>query len=108
MCIRDRLNGASVWNTIIEIELYGSSVLATNQNDLQSTVRLYPNPVKDVLYISDTENVSKLEVYDITGRMIKSVATRYNKVDLSELRTGNYFLKIYYPNKTINSKIIKE
>ena len=47
-------------------------------------------------------------VYDISGRKLSSNSVSNDKIDLSDLKTGNYILKLYTENRTINSKIVKE
>ncbi|MDO3384271.1 M36 family metallopeptidase, partial [Gilvimarinus sp. SDUM040013] len=42
-------------------------------DDLEAnTVSIYPNPVKDLVYINSKDNVEKYEIIDVTGRVINS------------------------------------
>ncbi|MBC7523472.1 MAG: T9SS type A sorting domain-containing protein [Flavobacterium sp.] len=82
--------------------------LGINQNDLKETIAIYPNPVKDILEFKTIENVSKVEIYDISGRILSSKSVTENKLNLSDLKSGNYILKLYTEKGIINSKIIKE
>jgi hypothetical protein len=84
----------------------------TNDNVLsireQATrvVSLYPNPVKDVLFINDLEFTS-IEIYDTKS----ALAYRgYNqKINVSELNKGLYLVKINLKDHTyIIKKIIKD
>ena len=50
----------------------------------------------------------KVEVFDIAGRIISSNSINENKIDLSDLITGNYILKLYTEKGITNTKIIKE
>ena len=74
----------------------------------EDVISYYPNPVKDILYFNVTDIVLKIEVYDIYGRILSSNSVSENKVDLSELKTGNYMIKLYTKNGITNTKIIKE
>lgn len=71
-------------------------------------VSVYPNPVSDVLYFKTLEEISKVEVYDISGRILSSNSILDNKLDVNRLQSGNYILKIYTQNKILTSKIIKQ
>lgn len=67
----------------------------------------YPNPVKDYLFFK-TIDATKVEVYDISGRILYTAEIAENKIDLTSLQSGNYILKIYTKNEVLNAKIIKE
>lgn len=61
---------------------------------------VYPNPTRDMVYIDMTktnEKIVKLDLYDITGKMLKTEITdlRFNEgLSLSEYQNGIYLLKI--------------
>ncbi|OYU83851.1 MAG: internalin [Flavobacterium sp. BFFFF2] len=86
----------------------------TIQNDLGinqfniNNLTLFPNPVKDILHFKTSEKIVKVEVYDITGRIISSNAVHENKVDVTALKTGNYILKVYTEIGITTTKIVKE
>lgn len=67
----------------------------------------YPNPVHDYVFFNTDEKVVKAEVYDVLGRMVISVAVNSNKLNLSNLKSGNYILKIYTQNGVETTRIIK-
>jgi hypothetical protein len=80
------------------------------QNELASVV-MFPNPVNELLNITlknlQTSTVN-LQLYDITGRMIKNIETTKNEftVDVSELNNGVYFCLITADNFKSSHKII--
>lgn len=58
-------------------------------------VSIYPNPVKDILYLKNTKTKdSNAEVIDISGKIIMKLSINNNKVDISSLVKGTYFLKV--------------
>jgi len=78
-------------------------------------VKVFPNPVKDVLNIQYTLSEKKdiiLEIRDITGKKVMEekleelTGSSETSVTLSELREGIYFLKFYSADKKY-FKIIK-
>lgn len=77
-------------------------------------IELYPNPSKDVVTIkmANTTDDFKYELTDITGRTIltTSNANNLNKFDVSNLKTGYYFIKITNTtdNKTITKRFVKD
>ena len=68
---------------------------------------IYPNPTKDKIYFKDLKNISKVSIYDTTGKLLKSEIPKNNSVDVSTLNSGNYFLEIISGGKTTKSKFIK-
>lgn len=82
--------------------------LSLQENQLLNTISIYPNPVEDILYIQTNEKVLKVEIYDISGRILSSNSVSNNKFDLSELITGNYILKLYTEKGITNTKIVKK
>jgi len=84
------------------------NTLGLQENDFINNISVYPNPVKDILNFKTEHNISKVEVYDIAGRILSSNSVSENKIDLSNLKTGNYILKLYTEKGIMNTKIIKE
>ena len=84
------------------------NTLGLQENDFINNISVYPNPVKDILNFKTEQNILKIEVYDIAGRILSSNSVFENKIDLSELKTGNYVLKLYTEKGIMNTKIIKE
>ncbi|WP_261512964.1 DUF7619 domain-containing protein [Chryseobacterium paludis] len=76
-----------------------------NNDKIQFSI--YPNPVKDVLFIKSKENIIKAEIYDIAGRILSSVSVTDNSVNTSELTKGNYIIKLFTKDKSIMQKFIK-
>lgn len=72
-----------------------------------SGIKLYPNPSNDVLNInSKSGELFNLQMFDILGKKLKEVDNS-NKIDISELTVGTYFLKISFENYSTIKKIIK-
>ena len=71
----------------------------------QNTITFYPNPVNAYLYIENITLGSKVDIYAISGKMIKSeIATEQNlSINVENLASGIYILK----TENLCSKIIK-
>lgn len=98
------------YNPSIATNNYVTTVQTVGLNELDSINKpaLYPNPVKDILYFKTEKIVTRADVYDISGRILNSMAVNGNSINLSALRPGNYMLKIYIGNETVYTMIIKE
>jgi hypothetical protein len=84
------------------------NTLGLQENELLNTISVYPNPVKDMLHFQTKEKVMKVEIYDVAGRIVSSKSIIENKINVSELKVGNYFLKVYTEKGIMHTKIIKE
>lgn len=81
--------------------------LSTEKN-LQPDIFLYPTITSDYLYIKkDTYDSYKYEIYNVTGQFIRE-ENLTNQIDLSDLNSGMYFIRIKNENKLINFKVIKK
>lgn len=56
---------------------------------------VYPNPFKNTISIKNVkENWSKIILQDIEGKVLLELKENFNKIDLSNINTGVYFLSI--------------
>jgi len=74
-------------------------------------ISIFPNPVKDALYIEFNDNYDILfDIYDVNGKKMlsgdKSVLSDF--IDLSGLSAGIYILKLRYAGKTVFRKLVKQ
>ncbi|MDW8850843.1 T9SS type A sorting domain-containing protein [Flavobacterium sp. MMLR14_040] len=88
------------------------SNLGTQDFEFSNYFTLYPNPAKDVLNITATQSVEiqSLSIYDILGQLIIAVpnAKSASTIDISKLRTGNYFVKVKSDKGSSSMKFIKQ
>ncbi len=111
----DGCNGNDGWY-IDTITIYNcSETLAIAEFDkLESIVKVFPNPTSGIFTIQKTNKVNllKADIYDISGRFIKSVELSNistNKlVDLSEVSSGLYFMTIKSENSQGVIKLLVE
>ena len=73
---------------------------------LDSRISVYPNPTANRIYIQG-ENVLQAELFDLRGRKVK--ATNQKQIDLSDIGSGSFILKVTTDNNNTKSfKIIKK
>ena len=70
----------------------------------------YPNPVENQLNITASDMITKIEVYNLIGQQIKSISNHSNiiQIDLSELSSSTYIIKVYSEQKNQTIKVIKK
>ncbi|SHK60813.1 FG-GAP-like repeat-containing protein [Epilithonimonas mollis] len=80
------------------------------------SIRIYPNPVKEILFIDLKDNVlnenNKLDISDSSGKLIRTENLKSkteNKISLKHIPKGVYFYQISNDKQNIKSgKIIKD
>jgi hypothetical protein len=75
-------------------ELISTNVISLNENN---EIKVFPNPSSDFVTISSTDKtISRIEILDVSGRLIKNIAANSFevKVDVSDLSNGIYFLRV--------------
>ena len=86
-----------------------STNLSVSDFDSQELLHVFPNPVKDVFTIETSLEISKVSLFDIAGKQIEIQLGNTNEVDISNLASGIYHIKIYdNNNRTTTRKIIKK
>ena len=89
----------------------GDSCASLNVTDisLSDEIILYPNPVKNKLFIvSNSVDISKVEIYSALGSLVKKVTRNFNSIQLEDLSKGLYLVKIYTDKIAITKKFIKQ
>lgn len=72
------------------------SETSTGISDVNSNVKvsLYPNPSANELILESKENIAKIEVIGVDGRVQLTVAGPVTRIDISSLHVGIYFIRI--------------
>jgi hypothetical protein len=77
----------------------------------QNQLTVYPNPVRDVLHIKALSPIKSVEIYDMSGRLVKNEAQESSKYEISvnDMPQGIYVLKtIGLSGRALTSKIEKQ
>ncbi|MDP2723244.1 MAG: T9SS type A sorting domain-containing protein [Bacteroidales bacterium] len=90
---------------------YESCYLITEINETENPlINIYPNPAKNTLIIEHAENfeVKSISILNKNGQEIKQFVSSIEQLDLSEIKSGMYFIKISLENGQIVKKIVIE
>lgn len=68
----------------------------------------YPNPAADRLYIECSEQVSRIDVMDVTGRNVMTVEGNQSSINTQALNAGVYMLRVVTEQGTSTRKFVKE
>jgi 1,4-alpha-glucan branching enzyme len=92
--------------------IYGNkpSTLGTETFEVNGDIYLYPNPASD--YFTLNTNTSKVEIYSITGQLVKSFnpnQSKENQYSISDLKQGMYIVKTLNENNEVKEmKLLKQ
>ncbi len=85
------------------------SSLSIDEVDTTDITNIYPNPSTDYFFISNT--VSKVEIFSISGQLVKSFANQPTgyQYNISDLNSGMYLVKIVDENNRVKTtKLLKQ
>jgi heat shock protein HslJ len=88
---------------------YFTNVLLTTPENSLADLRIYPNPAQNKIIIqSATNNFDSVSISDINGKIVSSSKNlASNEIDVSNLKTGMYFITITSSEGSITKKFIK-
>ena len=94
-----RVNAFNALNTTLSIT-----------ENITTQIKLYPNPVKDYLNISSNNLLfNKYVLYNVLGQKVISGEVLNNRIDLSSIKSGVYFIKMNTEvGDAITQKIVKK
>ncbi|MCY1723357.1 T9SS type A sorting domain-containing protein [Prolixibacteraceae bacterium Z1-6] len=106
------IDGIDEWFTFLKSIYYYSESNITDVNNFdKQTVKVYPNPVQDYLYMVMPDNSMsfKFEVFDITGHLLlNKYATSNTPVNMRGISPGMYLYRITtLQNEVVRGKLIK-
>lgn len=83
--------------------------LGTSEVETKNLMKVYPNPFKETIVISDIEKARSLQVLDVSGRIIKTIDNLSKEIHLGDLKSGLYILNLNMKDGTQKqTKVIKQ
>ncbi len=102
-------HGRGVWYIQLRDYINGNNVTATNDVSDKLTAQLFPNPANFVLNIATNAPLSIIQVFDLNGREIMSESKPNSSINIADLKTGIYFIKLFDTNgRFVVRKFMKE
>ena len=101
----------SITNFIINIDT--STPSGINEATLQGRVLVFPNPSYDVINIQSLDATTSLKqctLFDITGRVmnITTINSNLTTIDLQDLKSGVYLIKLSDGKTSFYHKVVKK
>jgi len=84
------------------VEAVFATTASIGDNTL-ANLKIYPNPVKDVLRIDLDEDILTIEIFDMLGQRIKT--SQVKEINVASLDKGTYLIRINTLSKTTITKL---
>jgi len=79
------------------------------KNIIVNSLKIYPNPFTEIITLPIFDNDVFVKVYSSTGKLVfdREISKGMDKLDLSNISNGLYYINIIHNDKIVSSKIIK-
>jgi hypothetical protein len=82
------------------------NIISNTESEEKSSITISPNPCQDFITINGLTQSSQVSIFDLQSNQIQ-VQKDNDKIDLSNINSGIYFLRIRNENENQTFKIIK-
>jgi len=83
------------------------AALGISEYELDASITVYPNPVKEQLYINSENTIELVTIYDINGRVLQENKNT-STISVNNLTNGLYFVTVRSNKGQRTIKIVKE
>jgi hypothetical protein len=84
------------------------AALGLEDRDMASAVRLYPNPVSNVLHIDSKIPLVKVELFSVFGKSVLTISSGFDAISMEHLSHGLYMVKLQFNDGYVIKKLIKK
>ncbi len=85
-------------NNDIDEDCDGEDAISTSTSELNSDISIYPNPVRDILYIDLSSEPIKIEIYNSQSHLLYEGLTSDRTIDVTTFGSGVYLIKLMKAN----------
>lgn len=107
--------GVGIWSTpnnlMFDVMDFTVTAPASVAENTLEGLKVYPNPVKDILKLEAQAVIDRVEIYNLAGQKVKSITGTgrlEENIDVSGLASGIYSVKIHSAGAEAVQKIMKE
>ncbi len=81
-----------------------------DNKDQSNSINVWPNPAEDALNVVSTSDISSINILDMTGKLMNTTIVNNTNayLNISNLKTGMYLVKVSNKSETKTIKIIKK
>ena len=89
----------------------GSGARVANARVFTEGVTVYPNPAEGLVKVNIADIAgASVRIYDVKGVVVKSlkVNSNYTEIDITNLKSGMYIMKVVTDNASIQKRFVKK
>ncbi len=92
-------------NTVFRVD---AAVVSAKNIDIAEPI-IFPNPTTELLQVINLDQNAQLQLFDMQGKLVKELRTNSQKaeINLNNLESGIYTLKVNYNNGSASKKVVK-
>lgn len=97
-------NAPIVTNTAV------TTIVANSDFELENYFTVAPNPVKSILNLQSFQavQIGSISIFNTLGQEILLITEPNNLIDVSNLKSGAYFIKVFSAKGTYDSRFLKQ
>ena len=88
------------------LQVYTAGLASNTIKDIEDDFIIVPNPAKNEISINTSKKIKSIKVYNITGNLILN--KKSEAINISNLKSGLYFIEINMQNNVKTKKFIKK
>ena len=85
--------------------LVKNAVRTTEAKEL--AIDFYPNPAKGHVKFLINDQIEKAQIYDLNGKILRSASINNNELNVQELQSGTYMVRLFTKNNVYIAKLVK-
>jgi hypothetical protein len=102
-------NSSPSWGAMFDIT--NININSLKSQFANSSLKIFPNPTRNVIYISSDSSIEKIEIFDLCGKSLvnkNNLSEKVVTIDLNELKSGYYLISVQDLNNNCRTyKLIK-
>ena len=88
------------------VDIFGTT--SSYDEALKEDINIYPNPVSDFMNVGIDIEIDNIQIMNVDGKVIRSLNSNINqRIDLSGLSEGSYYLKVEVEDRWVVWSFIK-
>lgn len=91
----------------MDVGAYEYNILLGSEDFDNDNFNIYPNPTASFIILENYNLIDRIQIIDISGKIIKEFKPTSSTINLEYLQKGIYILKMFKEDKVSNHKIVK-
>lgn len=85
-----------------------ATAIVTGISEVENNIAIFPNPASDIVEISATQNITRIEIVSATGQIMHETEVNEESVSINveNLPSGTYFVRIFCNPDVIVKKLV--